>query len=92
MKLLPIALGLALVPQPALANDVGAKFGGVLLGEVLCSLHRQGVSVENSAAEARRITYKLFERDLLTSADLPVYEQWIRDSFADCQFKRTTSK
>jgi hypothetical protein len=91
MKLLPLALGLALAPQPAVAAEYGAKFGGVLAGEVLCSLYRQGVSEEESAAELRRITYKLFVRDLITAADLPVYEQWTRNSFNDCEFKRTTS-
>jgi hypothetical protein len=92
IKLLPLALGLALAPQPVAAAEYGAKFGGILAGEVLCSLYRQGVNQEQSAAELRRITHKLFERDLLTSADLPVYEQWIRDSFTDCEFKSTTSR
>jgi hypothetical protein len=91
IKLFPLALGLALAPQPVAAAEYGAKFGGVLAGEVLCSLYRQGVSQEQSAAELRRITFKLLDRDLITSADLPVYEQWIRDSFNDCEFKRTTS-
>ena len=71
---LNVAVMIATPSAPAKASETNALIGGIITGEVLCSLHRAGVSPEVGAAEARRITLRFIEQGLITEADAPTYK------------------
>ena len=85
---LPIALAAlnvgVLISAPVKAAEYDAKVGGIITGEVLCSLYRAGVSPEVAAVEGRRITAKLVQRGLLTEADASTYKRTIQGVFNMC--------
>lgn len=70
MKSLIVGLALALIPAPAGASELYGSLGGIIAGEVLCSLRRYGVSDQAQATELKRIVAKLTARDLL-DLDVP---------------------
>ena len=85
---LPIALAAlnvgVLISAPAKAAEYDAKVGGIITGEVLCSLYRAGVSPEVGAAEARRVTLRLLEKGLITEADADTYRRTVQGVFNMC--------
>ena len=85
---LPIALAAlnvgVLISAPAKAAEYDAKVGGIITGEVLCSLYRAGVSPEVAAAEARRVTLRLLEKGLITEADADTYRSTVQGVFNMC--------
>lgn len=88
----PLALPLAvsafclgvLIAAPAKSAENNAVVGGIMTGEVLCSLHRAGVGPEIGSREAIRLTKKMVERGILTEADAPVYKRTIQQIFNAC--------
>jgi hypothetical protein len=58
--------------------------GGIITGEVLCSLYRAGVSPELASREAVRITKQLVDAGLLTERDAPEYKRVVQSVFNQC--------
>jgi hypothetical protein len=74
LKSLIVGIGLALIPVPAGAADITASIGGIIAGEVMCSLKRHGASDDVLSLELGRITQKLKSAKLLDlSTDAGVY-------------------
>ena len=85
---LPIALAAlnvgVMISAPAKASEANARLGGIVTGEVLCSLYRAGATPEVGAAEARRITLRMVQQGLITEADAPTYKRTIQSVFNMC--------
>jgi hypothetical protein len=74
LKSLIVGFALALIPVPAGAVEVNATVGGIIAGEVMCSLKRHGASDDVLSLELGRITQKLKSAKLLDlSTDAGVY-------------------
>lgn len=89
MKSLIVGFALALLPVPAGATEVDATVGGIIAGEVMCSLKRHGASVEVLSSELGRITQKLKSTNLLDlSKDAGVYYSTSAAVLKDCPMAR----
>ena len=73
-----------LIAAPAKSEPTNAQMGGIITGEVLCSLYRAGVSPELASREAVRITKQLVDAGLLTERDAPEYKRVVQSVFNQC--------
>ena len=74
MKSLIVGFALALFPVPVGAAELNATVGGIIAGEVMCSLKRHGASDDVLSLELGRITHKLKSAKLLDlSTDAGAY-------------------
>ena len=71
-------------PLLAAPQSASAAYGGVVAGEAMCSLQRQGVSESGIREEYNRITSNLKVRGLLLAADQPAYLKSIRQILSGC--------
>lgn len=78
-----IVLSTLLFTQPAVGMT-NATIGGIIAGEVVCSLSRQGHSAKVLAAELGRITDKLKAKGLLKATDEEEYLEAARTVFQEC--------
>ena len=71
------------VSQPALGGP-NPSYGGIVAGEAMCSLQRQGVSDAGIREEYNRITKNLRSSGLLLASDQPAYLKSIRQILSGC--------
>ena len=73
-----------LFSQPAAGQSINASISGIIAGEVVCSLARQGHSAKVLAAELDRVTTKLKAKGLLKASDEEEYVEAARAVFQEC--------
>ena len=71
-------------PSAAKGGEAEARIGGLISGEVLCSLYRAGASTETGAVELQRITFKLIQKGLIEPADRSIYLKQVQEVFYSC--------
>lgn len=79
-----LAVGTVLAPTATHAESGNALFGGILAGEVACSLFRHGVSPRGVDEEITRITKRLLETKLVTEANKPEFFASFQRTLEDC--------
>lgn len=79
-----IVLSTLLLIQPAAAQPNYAELGGIIAGEVVCSLSRQGHSAQVLAKELDRVTTKLLAKGLLKASEEDAYLEAARAVFQEC--------
>lgn len=83
---LPLAVAglLGATTITANASEAHAQISGIITGEVLCALYRQGVDPDVATAEAQRLTAQFLRQGNLKPEHSAAYKRTVKAVFDAC--------